>query len=264
MLIPYTGKTPDNFGYVLNEMLAMSGCSTLDNADCMSLRCFAYDFSGDAAGWFRPLISNVDAVKRLSAHMRHGELKISDAMGFDLSGHKCIMLICRKSFFAGDDLSGEFYSGAGNYLLCSKDDDGGLFTLRDMTNHYCDFAEAEELKEWLSLCGEYAVSVEGEPEFSPPSFRETVSDAYSLRMSCRHLETAGTLSRREEIALRLGLMNYQIQLGKALSYISAEAEIDSSIYETWRGLLNLNTADEAVRDVNILEDKFTEMIGDML
>ena len=251
----YVGKNIDTFEHVLNAFMCDCKCSTVDYADCISLRCFAFNFSGSIKEWFSPLVCDDIAVENLSSCMVEGTLKIYCAEDFRPDEHESFMLSCRRPLFIQECLREEFYLGAKYYAECRNE--GNFFVINDMTQNYYDYVEVSCLEKWLHSEGEYALCIEGRPKFLRPPYSEVIKNAYAIRLSCPSVIEPQKINRYDKIALLYGLMNYQIQTSKAINYLSSEANIPPVLYETWK---NISDFSEWPNNVRRFEECFTDVI----
>lgn len=255
----YCGKSIDTFERALNALIRTCGGSSIEDADCISLRCFAFRFSGEVKEWFMPLIPDEDAARRISSYVSGGILEVCKPEDIRLRNHECFMLAGKSPIFTQYDLRELFYSGAKYYALCRKK--AGLVLINDMTQNYSDYVEPDELEGWLNSECEYVLRIHGKPELLSPSFMDVIKDAYHLRLCSAPIVMPKPLNRQEEIALSLGLMNYQIQTCKTLRYLAPKIHIPNTIYDAWRSVCGSH---EWLQHIKYLETAISELISSII
>ena len=270
-LFYYTGKNCDNFEAVFNELFRKAGYKQHAAVDCLSMRCFAHNFSGSIDKWFGSLVNDFTAVNILSSKMLSGELKISRAFDDFCLINDCLkyfIIVCSKNFFVKDTLRDMFYPESCRTLLCSALESSDYFAVSDMMEHTYDFIKTSELLSFFKEYGICLVSLKGIPEFLYNS--DIIGDICRLRQSVsltdKFLNIYNIkLTRHSEITLRFGLMNYQIQMLKALNFIAGfiahkHDNLFLKIKKTLACLLSYNGVHDSLKAVINIEDMFTDWV----
>ena len=261
-LFRYVGKSIDNFEYVFNELFRKAGYKQQIAIDCLSLRCFAFNFAGDVSNWFCSSVNNLEAVHYLSSRMSSGTLKITREIE---ESSKYFVVLCNKNFFANETLRGTFYSSCNSVILCSVSEyDDRFFAVSDMLEHNQNLVKADEFLHFIKEHDFYIVSIENVPEFWAKP-KNIIDEIRNIRMlNITRLQNV-KFTRHEEISLRLGLMNYQIQMIKALNFLAQFVTYEHyDLYSGMRKILSslLSCCDpyDSLKGVQRLEDTFTEII----
>lgn len=228
----YCGKTLDNFDYAFSSLLMAHGVDVraLPSLDCLSFRSFAFAGGDAAAEWFRPLAPWRFYLTRLADTLGCKDvLAVWPAQAVSpgsLPADRWTLVGEAGSLGLEENIQSRLYQGAPPFFLCRPAAERGGFLICNPLGAPCTIYGAKALEAALHCGDGFAVTFTSPPVVRIPAPRSVLDEALAWRKTCGQGGAAGSFpfeahyggSRQEQLALRYGTMNFQLQMDKTIRY----------------------------------------------
>lgn len=247
----YMGKCLDSFSYAFSALLELYGIKIEEfpDFDILSFRSFMFKYSQNVAEWFTPsiawpiympmLMNNIRSIDSIIVCSAEDYLRCKHCFKEWVLIGETINPVQMKS------VQNQFYTGSPSFFLCKHMEDN-KYMICDPLGDPCSIIEEENLFLSMQYSEGFTAYIEAPVNLNVLPAEVILKKAIIWRNQnqmfniAKHAEECNYIYQgktKEKIALKYGLMNYQIQTEKNLNYLLNVGMIDNLIYKETRSLL---------------------------
>lgn len=228
----YWGKSLDGFEYAFSSLLGANGVDvdSLPSLDCLSFRSFAFSGSGDVRDWFRPVAEWRFYLPVLAENLGCTDaLEVQSAQDTPPDTFQIWTLVGEVSY-PGQRVSvqSKFYSGTPPFFLCRRFSGRDEVMVCDPARGSCDLVNGDELRAGLRRSDGFLASFHEPPAVHVAPMETILGQALAWRETCGQSIAAKDFpfaecyhgGTQEQISLRYGLMNGQVQMDKTIRFFT--------------------------------------------
>ena len=229
----YCGKYMEDFAYSFCSFLEINGgnIAELPDIDCLSLRSMFFSLGCDISKWFRTAITWQEYMTHIKLNMGYREsLCIETAKEYADNIERIydwVFLGDVPAYYPIDIVQEKFYNRTVvNYLFKNM---GSYFIISDALGSPYRIIQRKEFKSYLENNNGFVAFFKDKPKQKIASAQNIVLLArqyiqkhpeYLLKNQEMYFRNYYYGGVREQISLRYGLMNYQLQMNKTIRYFS--------------------------------------------
>ena len=239
--VVYYGKTPDTFEDAVTMLLSAYGLRAPPHLDCVSGRCFAFNYSAGEKDFLSCALITEAIVSNLTEHLGIAFQAVSARAHVFGSGTPFI--IYGDLFFSAQfHLDTHYYNSNGRYTFCAIDDNGKLL-IHDPAGFPAMFCHVDEI-DWDGH--EAIILTKSEPmRLREIDYMSVMHNGIEIRK--RYTWSVEHNHRISRTGFEYAIRYYTCQMSKVVKLAASLSLIDSTrwdnVYALFAGALCLQTGD---------------------